>query len=379
MTPTLASSHPLLSSPGLRRAGLAIALAAALALVGCAHSFAPAAPPDVVVPVDESALESCLLAGGELTLRNAVDNDDVTEHGDVVSFAVAGERLAVGTADGTIKLWGLDGFVAALSSGMLVYGAELATTEPRDLAFLGEEIVSGDARGLVSAFQASGDFRILGGTTPDYSIVAVAIAPAIGTGIARLAHADTSGGGNVLIREVEGNAVVGPLATGLEAITDLHFLADGTLLVAGEGGPNGSLARYDATGARIAANDDTDAIRAFDAAGGVVAAVTLASLDLYDEELALRARIVDGVGLPRSVALSAHGDIAFTLVDYGSSAEGWLNVTLVAWSTATGTVLATVEEANEAAFVDTSPEADAVFVAARDGWLRAYGCTVPAP
>ena len=83
--------------------------------------------------------------------------------------------------------------------------------------------------------------------------------------------------------------------------------------------------------------------------------------------------------MPRSVALSAHGDIAFTLVDYGSSAEGWLNVTLVAWSTATGTVLATVEEANEAAFVDTSPEADTGFVAARDGWLRAYGCTGPAP
>lgn len=374
MNQTLASARPAFSASFFQRS----ALAAVLALAGCARSFGADAevPPDVVLPADESLLESCLLSGGALTLRNAVDNDDVTEHGDVVSFAVSGERLAVGTVDGTIKLWTLDGFLATLSSGALVYGPELATTEARDLAFLGEEVVSGDARGLVSAFRTSGEFRILGGTTPDYSIVAVAIAAGVDASSARLAHADTSTGGNVLIRQVDGDGVVGPLATGLESISDLHFLADGTLLVAGAGGAAGSLARYDATGARIATVDDADAVRALDAAGGVVAAIAPGRLDLYDEDLVLRARIVEGVTSPLSVALSAHGHIAFTIVDYGSSPDRWDNVTLVAWSTATGEALASVA-VPAAVLVDTSPDADAAFVAARDGWLRAYGCSAP--
>lgn len=376
---SLFAASPI-ATPRSRYGGSSVAmLVALLALGGCARSVEPSVevPPDVV-PGTSSLLESCLLGGGEFTLRHEVNNNDTSPHGDVVSFTVSGERLAVGSADGTIKLWTLDGFVATLASGALTYGPELATTEPRDLTFLGEEIVSGDARGLVTAFQTSGELRVLGGTTPDYSIVAVAIGPAVGTGSVRLAHADTSVGGNVLIREVDGDAVVGPLATGLELITDLHFLTDGTLLAAGEGGPSGSLARYDATGARIAASDDTDAIGEFDAAGGVVAAITPSSLDLYDEDLVRRARIVDGVTSPRSVALSTRGRVAFAIVDYGSSVERWDSVTLVAFDTATGAVLAGID-APAALRIDTTPEADVAFVAARDGWVRAYGCRALTP
>jgi len=353
-------------------------LAALLALGGCARSVEPSVevPPDVVVPGTSSLLESCLLGGGELTLRHEVNNNDTSPHGDVVSFTVSDERLAVGSADGTIKLWTLDGFVATLASGALTYGPELATTEPRDLTFLGEEIVSGDARGLVTAFQTSGELRVLGGTMPDTAIVAIAIAPETLTHggfsvlrSARLAHADTQVGGNVIVRELDGDLVVGPLASALDSVTDLQFADDGTLLVAGLVARSGGLQRYDVSGARIATATDAGAVRAIDTAGALVAAVTEDTLSLYDDGLLLRGRIRAEAHAPLGVALSAHGRIAFTI---------GADESLLAWETETGTVLARID-VPDAVRIDTSPEADTAFVAARDGWLRAYGCHALAP
>ena len=377
----------------------AAVLATLVALGACARSVEPSvdAPPDlvsmpdggvdaavvtppaVVVPGASSLLESCLLGGGELTLRHEVNNNDTSPHGDVVSFAVSGERLAAGSADGTIKLWTLDGFVATLASGILTYGPELATTEPRDLTFLGEEIVSGDARGLVTAFQTSGEMRVLGGTMPDTAIVAIAIAPATltsgstgGADVlhgARLAHADTQVGGNVIVRELDGDLVVGPLATALDSVTDLQFADDGTLLVAGTNASGGGLQRYDVSGARIATAPDAGAVRAIDTAGALVAAVTEDTLSLYDDALSLRGRIRAEEHAPLGVALSARGRIAFTI---------GADESLLAWDTETGIVLARIE-VPAAVHIDTSPDADTAFVAAHDGWLRAYGCRALTP
>gem|GEM_PF-5748945 len=364
--------------PRYMGARLVAVLAAVLALGGCARSVEPSVevPPDVVVPGASSLLESCLLGGGELTLRHEVNNNDTSPHGDVVSFTVSGDRLAVGSADGTIKLWTLDGFVATVASGALTYGPELATTEPRDLTFFDEEIVSGDARGLVTAFQTTGEMRVLGGTAPETAIVAIAIAPATLTRggfptlqSARLAHADTQAGGNVIVRELDGDVVVGPLATALDSVTDLQFADDGTLLVAGTNASSGGLQRYDVSGARTATAPDAGAVRAIDTVGALVAAVTDDTLSLYDDALSLRGRILAEEHAPLGVALSAHGRIAFTI---------GADQSLLAWDTETGAVLARIE-VPAAVRIDTSPDADTAFVAARDGWLRAYGCRALTP
>ena len=106
-----------------------------LALTGCAAAhevpddpdhpdYEPVGGVDVVVPpiADPISLETCLDDGGALTLVASVDNDDVTEHGDINTLAVAGDgRIAVAASDGTIKLWTIEeGFLGQLVPSLQV-------------------------------------------------------------------------------------------------------------------------------------------------------------------------------------------------------------------------------------------------------------------
>ena len=56
-------------------------------------------------PIEASAIESCLAAGGSLRQLWATSN----QHGPVTSIAVGGSTIVLGSADGSVKQWDVDG------------------------------------------------------------------------------------------------------------------------------------------------------------------------------------------------------------------------------------------------------------------------------
>lgn len=193
-----------------------------------APSARPSALPPLLPPV-ASALDECLEAGGALVEVDAVDNNDVSDHGALVALAVSADgRLAAAGEDGTIKFWSVDdGFLSSVAASALIYGAELEGSEVADLAFDGAPVVAGDMRGVVTRWAMDGSFEVVGGTTPDVPILAVAVLP----GGDRVAHADALG--EVMVRAPLGGSVVGPLDSAVASVTDLAFAPDGALVIGG--------------------------------------------------------------------------------------------------------------------------------------------------
>jgi len=359
--------------PQLRTASLLL-LASALAF-GCAthHDVAdPDAPPVVTVvdpvtsadfPPTMTSFESCLVGGGALVEVASVDNDDTREHGALWTFAVAGDRrIAVAAEDGSIKLWTLDGFVEELDPGAFLYGAEVDGAQVADLAFLDGAIVAGDVRGVVSAW-SEGFPRIVGGTDPDISIVAVAVDPER----AWVAHADAQAGGNVMVRAMNDPVTIGPLATELVDVTDLAFV-NGRLVVAGDRG----LELHDrdeplAVVARSTFDHAVAGVTEVAASGGgeLIAFVSADAVGAVDGDLATRwVTATVGAHVPRSVAVAETGRTVFTV-----GAEG----TLRAWAGADGAPLAQVDVADPVA-VRLDHTAGLAVVGSQDGVLRAFAC-----
>ncbi len=316
---------------------------------------------DLTIPVEPiptpSQLTRCLDDGGRLLEVDAIDNDDTAEHGEVVAFDVSdGGRLAVATVDGNIKLWTLAGLEEVLEPGIFAYGVEFGAPVSTDLAFVDERVVTADAGGLVSMETVWGGFDVLGGTTPDTPMTAVAVDPA-GT---LVAHAD-AGGGNVLLRDLETRDVRGPLASAIRDVTDLAFLEDGSLLIAGSG-DSPRLERWGAGDGAEAFWDGADAIREIAGAAGVVAAAGGEAIQVFDSALERRVRIDAIAHGARSVSLTSDGGVVFTVGDEGA---------LRAWSARDGGLLSGF--AIEAP-VSVRTWEDLVFVASRDGMLRAFAC-----
>ena len=116
--------------------------------------------------------------------------------------------LAVGSDDGFVKEWTLEGLVASIGTTVLTYGPEMPAMPAADLAFRGDWIVVADINGLVTAWATDGVMQVLGGTEPGISMTAVAIDPTGNT----LAHAEAVSGGNIMVRTLDGSRdFVGPV------------------------------------------------------------------------------------------------------------------------------------------------------------------------
>lgn len=270
-----------------------------------------------------TTFESCLASSGSLVERARINNNDTTAHGNVTALAVSNAGLlAVTSADGVAKFWTLEGFVGSVSAGAITYGPEIAAPPATDLAFDGAELMLADSRGLVTGWTSDGEMRVIGGTQPFISIVAVATDPARH----RLAHAEDVSGGHVMVRGTgEDPTVVGPLDTHIEHVTDLAFLADGRLVIGGS-----SLAGAMVLEVRASA-DPTVLLHRFDSlvesaseSGHVVAPVEIAvaagrivltaeSVDLvFTDELAFISRVdVSPSALSRTIATTQDGQFAF--------------------------------------------------------------------
>ncbi len=322
-------------------------------LVGCASTHTIDTTPEPL-----TALESCLADGGRLQEVASVDNDDVTEHGDLRTLAVDGSgRIAVSADDGTIKLWTMEGFITAFDPRLLTYGAELDGTPANDLLFdASGRVVAGDGRGTVTAWHDDGVFDILGGTDPDQSIVAVAIDPSG----AWLAHADARAGGNVMLRALDGTETVGPLATELASVRDLALLGDGALVVAGSGIEIRSAGAPTDVRARASVGEVVEVATAADH----IAAVTSESVSLLDRD-ASSIFTVDAPA-PVGVAITEHARFVIT-----AGADGSLRVF------GDDGAQITAADVADPVVVRIDPRGSAVVTGSRDGVVRAFECVAP--
>lgn len=298
-------------------------LLVSLALAGCSTSHPePDAPPDpqptwvtpsvVVLPGTVAApprgLDVCLGEGGELVEVGSVDNNDQHDHGALLTFGISpGGVLAAAGADGTLKFWTLGSELIATADGSaLTYGSETGAVPITDLAFDEDLALAGDVRGLVQGFGADGTFQVLGGTTPDVPIVAVAFdAPT-----RRLAHAQAGDVVPIVVRGPDGSIEI---TETIDDLRDLAFGPGGELLVGGARAAGGAVEVRDALDARI--------VRAVLTTGSAVAELAVAregeraaavSADalLVLEDGAIAREVAGGAS---SVDLTPSGDVALTV------------------------------------------------------------------
>lgn len=143
--------------------------------LACSHSRALETPEPLDTPETLGVMAQCLSDGGELLVVDEIDNNDTREHGPILTFDVSPERrLAVSSEDGTLKFWSLDAFEGEVGLNQITYGPELAV-EARRLAFVGEEVVSGDSRGAVLLWDQDGSMSVVGGAEPGNAIEALAL------------------------------------------------------------------------------------------------------------------------------------------------------------------------------------------------------------
>lgn len=273
----------------------------------------PPAPPSTPI----AQLESCLGAGGSLVEVDRVFNNDSSDHGALVAFAVSPDReLAAAGADGTVKIWTLEGLVGTVMASVLTYGPEVDAAPATDLAYHDGRIVVADTRGLVTAWTLEGEMEVLGGTDPTVAMAAVAF----DASHTYMAQADARAGGTLMVRRIDGTpTVVGPLETSIESVRDLAFLASGGLLVAGNGPTGGSIELRDGA-------DPTHTLATFAAGAGssigeiatagdiVVAALGDAIVLLEATTLGTRGRIDLGPSAAATtVAITDDARYAFTV------------------------------------------------------------------
>lgn len=329
--------------------------------------------PDAPVPAGEP-LESCLLAGGSLVEVARVFNNDVEDHGALLTFGVSDSGLlAAAGEDGTLKFWNLDAeLIGTIDGSLLTYGSEVGASPITDLAFRGENALAADRRGLVQEMGPDGSFLPLGGTTPDVPIVALAYHPATD----RIAHAQHAEGVVPLtIRAPDGT--VTEITPTLTSIHDLAFAPDGSLWVAGGAGAGGlspTVEQRDAADpARVLRTIEVESPEggvvvelAMSQSGGAIAMRTMERVEVHFGEgirsipFTSWAEVV-GAG----VALTRPGGVALTVESDGS---------LVAHAVLEERTLASVNVGGLPVNVRTDASGRLVIVGRADANILAYTC-----
>lgn len=318
-------------------------------------------------------LETCLAAGGELVMVGEVDNNDQADHGALLTFGISrGGLLAAAGADGTLKFWSFDEeLLATVDGSALTYGSEVGAVPITDVAFGGDEAaITADVRGLVSSMSADGSFYVLGGTTPDVPIVAVAF----DEGTERIAHAQSAADVvPLVIRAIgsveEGAEPVIEIGDTLDEITDLGFSSRGDLLVAGGHGGAAAIeirgaADLRTVRARVQVHGAPYVELALAPEGDLGAAIAPGRIDLLRDD-AIERTIDLGEDAPASVDVTPSGAIVFSA---GARGE------LVAHRTSDGVELARVR-ADAPVRVRVDPTGRRVIVGSSDALLHAFACT----
>lgn len=298
-------------------------LTIALALtVGCSSAYevpepelTPVANPSNPAPFASVVdLDSCLTGGGTLAELGAVNNNDQTDHGALLTFGISPHGLvAAAGADGTLKFWTMDDTFVGSASGVLTYGPEIGGMPITDLAFTSDAAVAGDISGLVLQLAPDGLNSVLGGTMPDVPIAAVAFDRTA----QRLAHAQSGSGVTPLVVQTLDGSANANVEDTMATITDLAFTSDGDLVVGGTDGTHATLEirrGADATQrmAQMGVGDDARVIELAAAREGTAIAVVTAH-GLFSVAGGVATRIASSDTDLRSVDLTPSGDHAIVV------------------------------------------------------------------
>jgi WD40 repeat protein len=294
-----------------------------LPAVGCtsAHGVPDPELQSQIIPVGHTPvatvenLDTCFTGTGTLTELVAVDNNDQTDHGVLLTFGISpGGLVAAAGADGTLKFWTMDNtLVGVADPGILTYGPEIGGAPITDLAFSADLAIAGDVRGLVQQLGPDGSGGVIGGTMPDVPIAAVAFDRATG----HFAHAQSAPDITPLVMHSLDGSFNASIEDTMASITDLAFTADGALVVAGTDGTRATLEIRDGVDpSRVIGRPDVGSDeRVIEVAaareGASIAVVTAHSLFAVEGVTAtlLSSRETDF----RSVDLTPSGDYAITV------------------------------------------------------------------
>ncbi len=296
---------------------------------GCSTAYTPDAPerelhavitPSGLAPIalPPAGLDGCFTGAGALVELGAVNNNDQTNHGALLTFGISpGGIVAAAGEDGTLKFWTMENtLVGVADPGVLTYGPELGGAPITDLAFTDEMAIAGDIRGLVQELGPDGSGGVVGGTMPDVPIASVAFDRAT----QRLAHAQ--GGPSapdvtpLVIQSLDGTFNANIEDT-MSLVTDLAYAADGTLVV---GGTDGTQATLEIRGAgdpnvvlaRPSLGTDAEVIEVAAAREGATVVVAT-NRALFSVSGATATRITTSDADFRSVDLTPSGDFVLTV------------------------------------------------------------------
>lgn len=144
-----------------------------IVLTGCLGGTEPIEPDDPPIdppidpPVELSPIERCLSDGGTLQQLWAASN----QHGPVTSIAVEGSTIVLGSADGSVKQWNVDGSEPSYGRPFRDDTGVIATA----VAFTGDGgLVAGDADGTVTEWSLDAGAPVRSMGVGDQTLVAVA-------------------------------------------------------------------------------------------------------------------------------------------------------------------------------------------------------------
>lgn len=177
------------------------------------------------------ALDLCLAGGGDLGAITEIDNNVLTEHGEIVAmdFAPTGQ-MALASTDGAIKLWSIRDATELTIAPDLDYDAAFGENSApvRSLAYRpdGSWIAAGRMSGEVSTWDPTTGEELASASVTDRPVRSVDVAPD-GERVA-IAYENTE------VREwVPGQEPGAVLPTDLWDVAVVRYLPDGRLATAG--------------------------------------------------------------------------------------------------------------------------------------------------
>jgi len=322
----------------------------------------PIVDPPIVDPPVASVIGRCLADGGALKQLWATSN----QHGPVTSIAVGGSTIVLGSTDGSVKIWDVNGSSPSYGTPFLDDTGVIVDA----IAFAADgQVFGGDRQGRLSEWRVADSVTMRTIPVGEDPLETIALSPdgsqaAVGAGPLSP---------TIRIIDRANGAVGAPLTTTLWGVNSIAYGTGGELFTAGHwyGVPMIERRSVDA------ASEVVDAWRVMSMSGhvhsiAVDAAVTrLAAagddfVAVFDPHaLETGASIVRPVVGHRAVDLALLGsDVIATAGEEG---------TLRLWSAATAEPLAMLEIPAPVG-LGVAGDGATVFTSGADGMLRAFGC-----
>lgn len=309
-------------------------------------------------PTEPSAIERCLAEGGSLRQLWATSN----QHGPVTSIAVGGSTIVLGSADGSVKQWDVDGSSPS-------YGTPFV-----DDTGIGVDAVAFSSDGHVLGVDRSGRFNEWR-LSDARAMRTIPIADGPLEAVAVSEHAEQAAvarGAEIQTIDRDNGAVSAPLPTTLWGVTSIVYGHGGVMFTAGHSYGVRMIERR-------AVAEPEDVIERW--SDRVIATVQAVAIDPYVTRMAAVGTDFVAVLEPKALEsgetivreVAGHQAVDVALLGLHVFATAGQEGTLRLWSATTAEPLAMLE-IPEPVGLGVDDRGETVFTAGPDGMLRAFGC-----